>query len=33
MLGGFLVDVASWRWVFWINLPIAIALSDLQRAR
>src|SRR5215469_8481071 len=25
MLGGFLVDVASWRWVFWINLPIAIA--------
>jgi EmrB/QacA subfamily drug resistance transporter len=25
MLGGFLVDVASWRWVFWINLPIAMA--------
>jgi len=25
MLGGFLVDVASWRWVFWINLPVAIA--------
>jgi EmrB/QacA subfamily drug resistance transporter len=25
VLGGFLVDVASWRWVFWINLPIAIA--------
>ena len=25
MLGGFLVDVASWRWVFWINIPIAIA--------
>jgi EmrB/QacA subfamily drug resistance transporter len=25
MLGGFLVDVASWRWVFWINLPIAVA--------
>ncbi|HVA15549.1 MAG TPA: MDR family MFS transporter [Stellaceae bacterium] len=25
MLGGFLVDIASWRWVFWINLPIAIA--------
>jgi EmrB/QacA subfamily drug resistance transporter len=24
VLGGFLVDVASWRWVFWINLPIAI---------
>ena len=24
VLGGFLVDVASWRWVYWINLPIAI---------
>ena len=22
-LGGWLVDVASWRWVFWINLPLA----------
>ncbi len=25
MLGGFLVDISSWRWVFWINLPIAVA--------
>ncbi len=24
MLGGFLVDAASWRWVFWINIPIAV---------
>lgn len=25
VLGGWLVDSASWRWVFFINLPIAIA--------
>jgi EmrB/QacA subfamily drug resistance transporter len=24
MLGGFFVDWASWRWVFWINLPIGL---------
>ena len=24
MLGGFLVDAASWRWVFWVNLPVAV---------
>jgi EmrB/QacA subfamily drug resistance transporter len=23
VLGGWLVQVASWRWVFWINVPIA----------
>ncbi|BES70553.1 MDR family MFS transporter [Marinobacter nanhaiticus D15-8W] len=23
--GGFLLDVASWRWLFWINVPFGIA--------
>ncbi len=26
MLGGWLVDVASWRWVFLINLPLAVVV-------
>src|SRR5919106_5801613 len=24
VLGGWLVQVGSWRWVFWINVPIAV---------
>jgi len=24
-IGGWLVDAASWRWVFWINVPLAAA--------
>lgn len=32
ILGGFLVDTASWRWIFFINLPIGIvALVLAQR--
>jgi EmrB/QacA subfamily drug resistance transporter len=25
VLGGWLIQVGSWRWVFWINVPIAVA--------
>jgi EmrB/QacA subfamily drug resistance transporter len=37
-VGGWLVDAASWRWVFWINVPlaaaaIAIALRHLPESR
>ena len=24
MLSGFIITVASWRWIFWINLPIGV---------
>ncbi|HET6698636.1 MAG TPA: MFS transporter [Nocardioidaceae bacterium] len=26
LLGGWIVDVASWRWIFWINVPLAAAV-------
>lgn len=32
LLGGWLVDVASWRWVFFINLPVAALVVWLARA-
>jgi EmrB/QacA subfamily drug resistance transporter len=42
LLSGAIIDVASWRWIFWINLPVALAVlvaalrlvpSDRRRAR
>jgi MFS family permease len=24
-IGGFLVEIVSWRWIFWINVPIVLA--------
>ena len=31
VLGGLFVDYLSWRWVFWINLPIGVAAFVLCR--
>jgi EmrB/QacA subfamily drug resistance transporter len=30
-LGGWLIDAASWRWIFFINLPVAVAAVLITR--
>jgi EmrB/QacA subfamily drug resistance transporter len=33
LVGGAVVQAASWHWIFWINVPIGIALVPLSLAR
>ena len=33
MLGGWLVDNLSWRWVFYINIPIAVVVLAILALR
>jgi EmrB/QacA subfamily drug resistance transporter len=33
VLGGVLTDTLSWHWIFWLNVPIGIALIPLARRR
>ena len=30
-VGGFIVTYASWRWIFFINIPIGIVIKKIQR--
>ena len=33
LVGGALTQIASWHWIFWVNVPIGLALLPLARAR
>ena len=33
VIGGFMIDHASWHWAFWINLPLGLVLIPLARAK
>ena len=33
LVGGALIQLASWHWIFWLNVPIGAALVPLARPR
>src|SRR5579871_1975982 len=33
LVGGAIVDGASWQWIFWVNVPIGIALLPFARTK
>ena len=33
LVGGALTEVASWHWIFWVNVPIGLALIPLAASR
>src|SRR5437588_8092415 len=33
LVGGAVIQLSSWHWIFWINVPIGIALVPLAAAR
>ena len=33
VIGGAIVDYASWQWIFWVNVPIGVALLPVARRR
>jgi EmrB/QacA subfamily drug resistance transporter len=33
LIGGLVIEGISWQWIFWLNVPIGVALLPLVRAR
>jgi MFS family permease len=33
LVGGAIVDGASWQWIFWVNVPIGLAILPFARTR
>lgn len=32
LIGGFVSEVVSWRWIFWINLPVVVMIALIELA-